>query len=53
MADALLPGAVAWYAGARFDWRLCAIALVSGAVFWLLFAAVFGLAMPAGALFDR
>ena len=53
LSIALLTGTVAWYAGAPMGWRLCAISLASGAMFWLLFAAVFGLSMPSGALFGR
>lgn len=53
LSIALLTGTVAWYAGATFGWRLCAISLASGAVFWMLFADVFGLSMPTGALFGR
>ena len=53
LSIALLTGTVAWYAGAPMGWRLCARSLASGAMFWLLFAAVFGLSMPSGALFGR
>lgn len=53
LSIALLTGTVAWYAGATPGWRLCVISLASGAMFWLLFAAVFGLSMPTGALFGR
>jgi putative tricarboxylic transport membrane protein len=51
LSIALLTGVVAWYAGARFGWRLCAIAIASGAMFWVLFAQVFGVPMPRGLLF--
>jgi hypothetical protein len=51
LSIALLTGAVAWYAGATFGWRLCVFSIASGAMFWVLFAAVFDLAMPRGVLF--
>ena len=51
LSIALLTGSVAWYAGATFGWRLCVISIASGAMFWVLFAAVFGLPMPRGVLF--
>ena len=51
LSIALLTGGVAWYAGAPFGWRLCVISIASGMGFWLLFATVFGLPMPAGELF--
>jgi hypothetical protein len=51
LSIALLTGVVAWYAGAAFGWRLCVISIAAGAVFWVLFGALFGVPMPRGVLF--
>jgi putative tricarboxylic transport membrane protein len=49
---AALIAAIALYEGARPDWRLAAAAVFGGALFWLLFNKLLGVAQPAGALFS-
>lgn len=44
---ALLIGIMAWYAGARRDWRLPVIALAGALLFWAMFRA-FSINQPTG-----
>lgn len=47
-AIALLLIMVALYEGARFSWRVIAIAVMGAAFFWLLFIVLLGVSQPQG-----
>jgi putative tricarboxylic transport membrane protein len=47
----LLLAGVASYEGATLTWKLGAVALAGGLVFWLLFVVLLDVAQPAGLLF--
>lgn len=51
VALTLLIAAIAFYEGAVRDWRLAAIAVFGGVLFWLLFNKLLGVGLPSGMFF--
>lgn len=51
VALTFLIAAIAFYEGAMRDWRLAAIAVFGGVLFWLLFNKLLGVGLPSGMFF--